>query len=406
MLDASTSAESDHESVNLGPDHGSGSGGASTQSRLDWNGTSGPPSAFAPLSVLCVAGTTNSLSLYLHGRYRIAVIGPPRVSSGEENYSSVSSTSTQIVCASDLSAVLLAPSTGPIILYDLPQLSLRHYELSWISSSYAFVAANVYKAHSSLNLAASGWKEAIRPLEAKFSLLKDVLRQYGVVKDESNATVRSEMLSYMLLGNCSTNTEGSSEALVQFFANLSEFALQRLAKTVESGVVTAESRLRATVQTSGQALVYAASELYGLARSSAAYSCDGELLLKKDQAKLALHVSERLCIETEKCLADVIRVRHHLRDLFAWMVWVVLCAKADGTALDSPERQQAASKRPPQVVIDRVAAFLSDARSLDDDSGIRSETERILGIQLSVRILRNVSLAFSKHCSLTHSELS
>ena len=400
MVDASTTSASGQESVNLGSDHGSGSGsGSKAQSRVDWNGTSGPPSALAPLSVLCVAGTSNSLSLYLHGRYRIATIGPPSHARGssdgkECDNNVVSSTSTQIVCAPDLSAVLLVPSTGPMILYDLPQLSLRHYELSWISSSYSFVAANVYMAYSGLNLAASGWKDAIRPLEAKLSSLKELLRQYGILSHGSPATVRAELLNYMILGNCSTNIEGSAEALIQFFANLSEFALLRMAKTVESGIASVESRIRSSILSSAQALVYAASELYGLARSSAGYSCEGEHFLKKHQAQQALHVSERLCIMTDQCLADIVRVRHSVRDMFAWMVWEVLCVKAEGTALDSHERKQAISKRPPQVVHNRVAAIFSDARSLEDPLGKRGETENILGIHLSVSLKRQLSINF------------
>jgi hypothetical protein len=284
------------------------------------------------------------------------------------------------------------PSTGPIILHDLPQLALKHHELSWISSSFSFVAANVYKAHSALSLAFSGWKETIRPLEAKLSCFNELLQQYGVIfkKDgtSSDATVRSELLSYMTLGYCTANTEGSAEACIQFFANLSEFAMQRLPKTVESGVVALENRIRSSLQASGQALVYSASELYGLARSSvAAYNCDDEdLLLDSQRARLALEVSERLCIVIEQCLVDIIRIRHNLRDFFAWLVWEVLCVKAEGTALDSPERQQAILKRPPQGVRDRVAAFLSDAGSLDglDSGGQVGETERLMGIRLSV----------------------
>ena len=126
--------------------------------------------------------------------------------------------------------------------------------------------------------------------------------------------------------------------------------MQRLGKTIESGIVSIENRIRSSLKSSGQALVYAASEIYGMARSSIAACGSENLLLDSQRARQALEASERLCVVIEQCLVDIIRIRHIFRDFFAWLVWRVLSVKAEGTTVDSSERQHAMQKRPPQAV--------------------------------------------------------
>jgi len=126
-----------------------------------------------------------------------------------------------------------------------------------------------------------------------------------------------------------------------------------------------------------------------MARSSIAACGSENLLLDSQRARQALEASERLCVVIEQCLVDIIRIRHIFRDFFAWLVWRVLSVKAEGTTVDSSERQHAMQKRPPQAVRERVASFLSDAGPRDnpDSGGQASETESLVGLRLSVRFV-------------------
>jgi hypothetical protein len=379
--------------------------------QLDWNGTSNSPSTLAPLNILCVAGVTNSLSIYLHGRYRIATLAPPDEviqhynNNNNHNNNSNNNLSLQIVCSLDLSSILLVPNYKNanqkmiMILHDIPLLTLRHHELSWISSSYCFMAANLYKAYRTVeDISLSQWKDVIQPLENILLSWKELFHQYGVpIKDSTTTTVRAELLRYLTFGHCTSNyMEGSAEACHQFFANScnihssNEFSrsttttatLPRMAKSIENGLVAMEHRIRSTIQASAQALVYSTSELLGLARSTC---CEDPILLNRFHAQVALEISEQLCIITEHCLVDLLRLRHHIRDIFSWLIGEVSYAKAEDEGADPAV---ANSKRPSQTVRNRVTSFLSSAASLEDEEekeGIGGyETERLLGIPLSV----------------------
>jgi hypothetical protein len=382
-------------------------GGRQAQSHLDWNGTSNPPSTLATLNIMCVAGVANSLSIYIHGRYRIATLAPPpqlllqhHQDASIKNNKSVS---TQIVCSLDLSSVLLLPNHNnnninltkmTMILHDLPLFTLRYQELSWISSSYCFMAANLHKAyHTVQDVSLHQWKDIFQPLEKLLLSWKELFQQYGVPIKDSTTTLRAELLRYLTFGQCTSNyMEGSAEACHQFFANFcgtnpnenntTASTLPRMAKSIENGLIAMEHRIRSTVQAASQALLYSTSELYGLARSTC---CEDPALLNCAHAQRAMQISEQLCILTEHCLVDLLRLRHLLRDFFSWFMGEVSYVKAEEEGTE-----QAHSKRPSPTIRKKVATILVSAASFEGNQGKEEdegfyEMERLLGTNLSVR---------------------
>jgi len=388
-------------------------GGRQTQTQLDWNGTSNSPSTLATLNILCVAGAANSLSIYLHGRYRIATLVPPPQLLSYNRHQDASSTtatttnnnnnkrniSTQIVCTLDLSSVLLLPNQDNskmiMIIHDIPIFTLRYHELSWISSSFCFMAANLHKAYRTVeDVSLHQWKDIFQPLEQLLLSWKDLFQQYGVPMKDSTTTLRAELLRYLTLGQCTSNyMEGSAEACHQFFANYCNInninennntasTLPRMAKSIENGLMAMEHRIRSTVQAASQALLYSTSELFGLARSTC---CEDPALLNCAHAQVAMQISEQLCIITEHCIVDLLRLRHLIRDFFSWLIGEVSYVKAE----EQEGSDQAHSKRPSPTIQKKVASFLSSAASLEGNQGKEREgfyeTERLLGINLSVR---------------------
>jgi hypothetical protein len=419
MVDSTTSVLNNNTSImssgatgrHLSDSTAQEDGGRQTQTQLNWNGTSNSPSTLATLNILCVAGAANSLSIYLHGRYRIATLVPPPQLLSHNHHQDASTTttttnnnnkrniSTQIVCSLDLSSVLLLPNHDNnkmiMILHDLPIFTLRYHELSWISSSFCFMAANLHKAYRTVeDVSLHQWKDIFQPLEKLLLSWKDLFQQYGVPMKDSTTTLRAELLRYLTLGQCTSNyMEGSAEACHQFFANYCNInninennntasTLPRMAKSIENGLIAMEHRMRSTVQAASQALLYSTSELFGLARSTC---CEDPALLDCAHAQVAMQISEQLCIITEHCLVDLLRLRHLIRDFFSWLIGEVSYVKAE----EQEGTDQAHSKRPSPTIQKQVASFLSSAASLEGNQGKEGEgfyeTERLLGINLSVR---------------------
>ena len=335
------------------------------------NGTCGLPSSMAPLSVLCVAGVCNSLSVYLHGRYPILTTAPPFGNSDP------TSTSSRIVCAPDLSSIAVAPCSGHCVyLYSTPHLALRQHDLTWISSSFSTISANLLCIHQALQDLPTTWTNIFRPLEAKWSSLKELLDRYGVDS--------LHLSSVLVVGLGSGSKEGAPEAIVQFLCSLNEHALQRMLKNLESSIASVESTLRRNVVAPAQALVYSASEMLSLSQSMSCYLHDFPNLLQETVASQALAISETLYQNAELCVRDVVLMHLRIRDLVRWLIWEVLCAKADNTPIDSPEHGNARAKRPPQAVLDRVTHFLHKGDMFESKNPALCQTEVIVGLHVSV----------------------
>lgn len=291
---------------------------------LTRNGTSTLPSCGTPLSMLCVSNNMGDLSLYLHGRYLISRI---KHNNNLDNRVGMNYSDTEITIMSDLSSLLVSPhiSRDQCILYDLPEIASRNYELNWISSSHCFIGQQLQIAGKTIKSAAKAFKDCLRPLDLKFTALRSLLKDYDVVH---NASPRSELLGMILTGSSKSN-KSSDSCLRQFFSNnISDQALQRIVKITESGVATIESKLRSSVLTCAHAIFYAASEMYGLAKASIAWN-DSIPLIYHEKALEFQRSAGALCFVTEQCLLELVIFRYRLKDLLRWFSGTAANVKAE-----------------------------------------------------------------------------
>jgi hypothetical protein len=424
------------------------SAGLGSNHNIIRNGTTGPPSHTSSLNILCVAGRSNSLSVYLHGRYRILTLVPPSSPSP--------SNSSQIVCAPDLSCIVVAPSipsqsgetsesssTHPptraaknnsqlVYWYSTPVLSRRHHDLSFLSSSYSFVSANLHCISDTIEKVTELWNETFRPMETKWNELSKLLTSYGVVtnstedgkygQDQKNSTstignvCRTQLRHVLVMGlNGSRAKEGSAaSAMSQFLGQLNEHGLMRLLKSLEANLATAEDLIRQSILAPAQALVYhCGSELLGMTMAQCSVSGSGSRcvsgrsqdghLLDDAVVQQALKISRILYVAAERLVGDIVTIHHRLKDLVRWMVWQIQCVKMQQTSEEEGKNSSSHNTnmaRPPQAVLDRVVTFLSDrglhgkarARSVANTSPAASHssndtlllTEVILGVHVMV----------------------
>ena len=281
------------------------------------NGTSNLPSSASVLSMLCVLSDSGDLYIFLFGRYLIAKIKNGYNTGAREN-------NLNIVSSSDLSSILMYLPGRNLFVYDLPDVSKRHNELSWIGSSFSFIGNQLQIISNTLSSLTKLWKDSMRLLDMKFTLLRNLFKDYDVGAD---ACPRSELLNMILTGNSKSNP--SSDAIKLFFSNyMAEQGLQRIINTTTSGATAIETSLRSNVLKASHAILYSASEMLGLSKASKAWS--DALPFFSTKIALEFHrTAEVFCIITEQCLVDLTTFRYRLNDLLRWFVGISAMIKAE-----------------------------------------------------------------------------
>ena len=281
------------------------------------NGTSSLPSCASTLSILYVLSSSGDLFLYLFGRCLIATIKNGSNPGARARY-------LKIACSSDLSSVLTYVPGMTLYLYDFPVFIKRYNELCWISSSFSFIENQLQIISSTLPSLTKIWKDSIRLLDMKFTLLRNLFKDYDIGTD---ASPRSELLNMILIGNSKTNA--SSDAIKLFFSNyMAEQGLQRIINTSISGVTAIETSIRSNVLRAAHALLYSASELLGLSKAAKAWNDTIPLFSVKHALEFHQY-AELFCIITEQLLLDITTFHYRLNDLLRWFVGISAMIKAE-----------------------------------------------------------------------------
>lgn len=416
------------------------------------------PSCKTNMSVLVALEKNGRLALYLHGRFLICEILPTQQHDNDNTDSKIISTSdlSTLLVSSTLSTSS-SYNTNMLTMYSLPSLSKHQYTLSQLSSSYCFITTQLNGIQKEMKTVRMKWKESFRILNAKLGALRGLFGSYGVYNNKKigkedgkaetsknvPASPKSEILSYLFLGRSScfslhdntydgagASASASTEAVTNFFAtHLNEMGLTRMKNSCELGLASIETLIRRNILASVRALLYAANELNGLASTARAVDSYATLSFNEEMKRdtivdyqgeeehaqeskdddnennnvlisytqtIELQKScESLYLTVEYCLSHIVIIRHRLRDFLCWMSYMHANMKAQGTALDSFERENARKKKPPKVVINSLVSFLSEEEEAeevknDDTTMKRTESELLFGIPILVRFFFNI----------------
>ncbi len=391
------------------------------------------PKCETPLSVLFSVTAGNGIHLYLQGRYRLLSLPSPITLCNQ---------STSIKASSDLSCILISvkesiqhdnknlfenskyhhhshhqqqqqmQSGSNLILYSIPNIIKKRYQLQTITSSYCSIMSHLTTIHGGMNEASSAWSGALRQLDMKFDQLSTLLKKYGVMPSTSTTTiekmavVRMELLNYILGGHSKRSTD-TSNAMDQFFTNplMNDQLLQRLIRPLEANVAGVEGIIRKKILSGVRALMYDVGELHGLVKvmniectgynkyddededHNHAIGEDGDLPLMNGHTSLRLYeASEVLYFVAQQCVSQLVEIRIRLNAIMKWIRGTASQVKARGTAMDSVQRENARKRRVPATIVRKIADFLSTTLKSDGDDidGVkRGSSECILGILFS-----------------------
>jgi hypothetical protein len=382
------------------------------------------------LDVLCVA-TTSEIHWYLRGRYRILSVShglataslmplSPSSPNKEEQDSRSSSGGNgcviDLVCSPDLGTLLAVSNVDAyetnrqmVKLFSTPLLPRKRFELQYLSYAYASLFSRLWDVKKGIRDALMSWRTTLRPLDTKFQSLSKLLIDYGVdgadniAGDHASESIRLVFLNFILLGRvtikstsstsatAAATSSSSTSALDQFFtrAQMHDTLLQREAKMVESCASSTEVILRTRVLASVRAIVYEAQELYGVAYSRVSSMDNVDCFIDVKTALCLYKASQSLFLTFNECLQNVIEARSRLHDLLSWLRGTAAQVRAWGTASDSVQRRNAKALRVTDIMVRRVATFLSSPLTFQAKGCDRSRrilTECIIGVPLSVSI--------------------
>lgn len=372
------------------------------------------------LDVLCVA-TTSEIHWYLRGRYRILSVShglstaslmplSPSSLNVEEHDSRSRSGGNgcviDLVCSPDLGTLLAVSNVDAYDtnrqtakLFSTPLLPRKRFELQYLSYAYTSLFSRLWDVKKGIREALMSWRTTLRPLDTKFNDLSKLLCDYGVDGADNNAeSIRLELLKFILRGRvtikstsitstsaAAATSSSSTSALDQFFtrAQMHDTLLQREAKMIESCASCTEGILRSHVLASIRAIVYEAQELYGVAYSRVSSMDNIDSFIDVKTALCLYKASQSLFLTFNQCLQNVIEARSRIHDLLSWLRGTAAQVRAWGTASDSVQRRNAKALRVSDIVVRRVATFLTfEAKACDGSRRIL--TECIIGMPLSV----------------------
>ena len=369
------------------------------------------PKCQTPLSILFSVTCSNGMHLYLQGRYRILSCQCPV---------SLCNKSTSITASSDLSNFLVSMKSSmksdcasSLILYTLPDIATKRYQLQIISSSYCSIMSHLTALHEGMRETHSAWSGSLRQLDMKFDQLSTLLLKYGVMPSHCDTSlkkmtiVRRELMHY-ILGGHSTRSSNTSNAMDQFFTHplMNDQLLQRLVKSLEANVIRVEGTIRKKILGPVRALLYDVGELHGQVKAMGAESdnhsyslqeesddANGRLHLMDEQTSLRLYeASEVLYFIAEQCVSQLVEIRFRLSCMMKWIRGTASQVKARGTAIDSVQRENAKKRRVPEQILKKVADFLSPSLHTDEYeiNSIKSgSSEFVLGILFSDYFCKN-----------------
>jgi len=356
-------------------------------------------SARNPLSMLVVVNE-GAMLLYLNGRYRIASIPL----SDETKHSKVKFVSTSNFHI--LSMQHSRKESIRYILYNIPTVVDHRYNLQCISSFYVSICHHVSTLKCGMEETQNAWCGALRQLDMKFDQLLNLLKKYNVIEQDCHNPeefMRNELLKYILGGHSSRSSD-CSNAMDQFFTHpmMNDQLLVRLFRSVEANAAGVESLFRKKILAPCRSFLFDVEELHGLVKAmnrEGQYESGNVLALAQTEDKFLSSLPalmdngtcERLCEATkilymvaEQCVCQIVELRYRLECLTKWIRATTSQVKARGTAADSVQRENARSRRIPDQIIQKVAAFLSmPLMSAPTELGQkRGLTESLLGVLL------------------------
>ena len=217
----------------------------------------------------------------------------------------------------------------------------------------------------------TAWKSSFKQLDTKLQPLLGLLKNYGVDDRPLGAILKQ----YILVGHTS-DSSSVANAMDQFFTSvqMNDQLLTRMERSLHGSLANVESSARKGLLSPAQAMCLQVQELSGLVRF---YSKNGD----PDTLSKFVSASEQLWLSIEALLSKIVAGRFQVRDFCAWLRSAGSQIKAQGTALQSVQRENAKTRRVPHAVLERLLKSLNTKVQLERQSNI---TEQLLNIPVSV----------------------
>lgn len=351
-----------HSNPQHAPDHGGhGEGSSATLARVH----SILPASDTPLNLLCVT-TEQELQLYLHGRFPIlkAAIG---TTGGRGN------TVVDMAVSNNLTHFLLYPRGSHVLtIHSLPEMTRQRYTLQRIGTLSCSLQEHVQAIQTNVQDVAAAWKSSLKPLDLKLDLLTNLLQKYGL-----QGLTTSYFVQYILSGHTRA-APSLAHVMDQYFTNIqmNDQLLQRMEQSLSGAVQNVETQFRKSLWSPAQALLFQANEIVALAMTTTVHKSN--TMLSVELAKQVQEWSARLYMVVEMAMTELVDARFRLRDFVAWLRSVGSQIKANGTALNSVQRQNAKKRRVPDVVVERMLKYLQT-----EQVQAHGVTEVVLGLRFS-----------------------
>lgn len=318
------------------------------------------PGAKAPLSILCAATNRGEMELLIHGRYPIATLPINNA------------VRPTIVCSSDLIHISIlkqsnqASNPSRLNIYSIPAFDTHRYSLQNISALYSSIQSHLKAIEEGIHGVTSAWKNALKPLDMKMDGLSKILENYGI----PTTNLGSVLNKHIILGR----TWENANALEQFWngVQMNDQLLLRMQKSLHNALAGVETMARSNLLSPVRSLLICVQELHGL---------DNELL--PETLRLS-RCTKILLFSAEYLVSQILQNRLRIRDFVSWLRSASSTVKAQDTAPDSVQSENARKRRVPQALVERVADSFQKEDNAIIDAG--TSTERIVGSHVSVRL--------------------
>jgi Anaphase-promoting complex, cyclosome, subunit 4 len=362
------------------------------------------------INVLCVTTVSGNLSLYLHGRYCIATNIPlslqPTTPLSSHSY-------LPIVASPDLTHYITATKSSrnnnneidnhytasTIVITSLPMLCKHRQNYQTIATLYCTTMQHLENIRTNIPEIYATWKSALKPMDLKLDGLQKLLLNYGLIVRLNNDSgdvninksnsVRSLLVQYILSGH-TRDAPTLSNAIDQFFTSvqMNDQLLQRMGLALLSAVAMVETTVRKQLVAPATAFVYEIDQLYGVS------VCQSDLLSTETTLQL-LHFARQLLLTINATLTTLIEARSRIRNFIAWLRSTGANIKAQGTAANSVQRENAKKRRVQESVVHKLLSYLHERETNHNDEHHDSQgyiglTESILHLQFA-ETLRDTS---------------
>lgn len=322
------------------------------------------PTNHSRLSMLAVT-TSKRLYLFAYGCYPL-VLHLPLLPSNDHT----------VALSHDLSHTIVT-ADHRLLIYTIPSVSTHRKDMQVLASQYPRIFAIFRSMQANLPEIASAWKISLKPINVKMQALIKVLVDYGCLSDEpeNEAALRHLLVRYIVLG---PQCPELGNAIDQFFTGnqMNDQLVIRMERSLQSALANIQETVRTKIVEPARRLIEECQTIWGLTTTSELFApC--QLL-----ANYLLESSFQVWTAAQQCQAKLSQDRKRLtEDWVPWLRSIAAQIKANGTAVQSVQRQNAAKRRVGDQVLKRVISYLKegngDTTCINDE---RTATEHMLNL--------------------------